>query len=93
MVEVVLPTPPFWLHSATTRAGPCVVSGCGSGIDAGGPLRRGVDGPAAGARLFGVSLGAGPAGGGAHVVDSQESGVLPVAHCRLAHQSVGLSDA
>ena len=28
MVEVVLPTPPFWLHSAITRAGPCWLSGC-----------------------------------------------------------------
>ena len=28
---VVLPTPPFWLVIETTRAGPCWVSGCGSG--------------------------------------------------------------
>ena len=27
IVEVVLPTPPFWLHSAMTRAGPCRGSG------------------------------------------------------------------
>src|SRR3954470_14471130 len=31
MVDVVLPTPPFWLHIAMTRAGPCSVSGGGSG--------------------------------------------------------------
>src|SRR5919106_4794717 len=31
MVVVVLPTPPFWLHIASTSAGPCSVSGGGSG--------------------------------------------------------------
>src|SRR5262249_13426428 len=31
MVVVVLPTPPFWLHTATTRAGPCLVIGLGCG--------------------------------------------------------------
>src|SRR6266571_7930884 len=31
MVVVVLPTPPFWLHTATTRAGPCTRIGSGSG--------------------------------------------------------------
>src|SRR3954464_14376790 len=31
MVEVVLPTPPFWLHIAMTRAGPCWVMALGSG--------------------------------------------------------------
>src|SRR3954465_11685323 len=31
MVDVVLPTPPFWLHIAMTRAGPCSVRGFGSG--------------------------------------------------------------
>ena len=31
IVVVVLPTPPFWLQTATTRAGPCVMSGSGSG--------------------------------------------------------------
>src|SRR5215469_14056676 len=31
IVVVVLPTPPFWLHTATTRAGPCLSSGSGSG--------------------------------------------------------------
>ena len=31
MVVVVLPTPPFWLHIAMTRAGPWLVSGGGSG--------------------------------------------------------------
>src|SRR3954449_5186913 len=31
MVDVVLPTPPFWLHIAMTRAGPCSVKGLGSG--------------------------------------------------------------
>src|SRR5947209_6837922 len=30
MVVVVLPTPPFWLHSASTRAGPCRSTGRGS---------------------------------------------------------------
>src|SRR5437660_11542355 len=30
IVVVVLPTPPFWLQTATTRAGPCVVNGSGS---------------------------------------------------------------
>src|SRR4051794_7501800 len=32
IVVVVLPTPPFWLHIATTRAGPCEDRGAGSGI-------------------------------------------------------------
>ena len=36
MVDVVLPTPPFWLHSAMIRAGPCRSSGVGSGSCAGG---------------------------------------------------------
>src|SRR3954470_16272187 len=36
MVDVVLPTPPFWLHIAMTCAGPCWVSGRGSGS---GPCR------------------------------------------------------
>src|SRR6478736_5191236 len=31
MVEVVLPTPPFWLHRANTVAGPWLVNGCGCG--------------------------------------------------------------
>src|SRR5580704_12568961 len=31
IVVVVLPTPPFWLQTATTRAGPCLVSGSGWG--------------------------------------------------------------
>src|SRR3954468_23637478 len=31
MVDVVLPTPPFWLHIAMMRAGPCSVRGFGSG--------------------------------------------------------------
>ena len=31
MVVVVLPTPPFWLHRAMMRAGPCPFSGFGSG--------------------------------------------------------------
>src|ERR1044071_5978892 len=31
IVVVVLPTPPFWLHIEITRAGPCSVTGCGSG--------------------------------------------------------------
>ena len=31
MVEVVLPTPPFWLTMAMTRAGPWEDSGAGSG--------------------------------------------------------------
>jgi hypothetical protein len=31
MVVVVLPTPPFWLHIATIRAGPWVSRGTGSG--------------------------------------------------------------
>src|SRR5262249_49411106 len=31
IVVVVFPTPPFWLHTAATRAGPCVVNGSGSG--------------------------------------------------------------
>src|SRR5215831_1435891 len=31
MVVVVLPTPPFWLQTATMRAGPCEASGSGSG--------------------------------------------------------------
>ncbi len=33
MVEVVLPTPPFWLHIAMIFAGPWDESGAGSGID------------------------------------------------------------
>src|SRR5579875_47718 len=40
MTDVVLPTPPFWLHIATTFAGPCEVRGLGSGITRGGrPVR------------------------------------------------------
>ena len=31
MVDVVLPTPPFWLTMAMTRAGPWEDSGAGSG--------------------------------------------------------------
>src|ERR1700730_13722437 len=31
MVVVVLPTPPFWLQTATVRAGPCSISGSGLG--------------------------------------------------------------
>src|SRR5215470_15084158 len=31
IVVVVLPTPPFWLQTATTRAGPCLSNGGGSG--------------------------------------------------------------
>src|ERR671916_546656 len=81
MVDVVLPTPPFWLHSATTRAGPCDFSGCGSGTIRGFRWFAGL-----------VALASGPPGRGAHVVDSEEGGVLPVAHCRHAHQSVGLSN-
>src|SRR5690242_20693281 len=32
IVVVVLPTPPFWLHIATTRAGPCEDREAGTGI-------------------------------------------------------------
>src|SRR5688572_27965748 len=40
MVDVVLPTPPFWLHIAMTLAGPCTVFGLGSGMVRGGrPVR------------------------------------------------------
>src|SRR5580700_9408870 len=31
IVVVVLPTPPFWLQTATVRAGPCSISGSGLG--------------------------------------------------------------
>ena len=31
MVVVVFPTPPFWLHIAMIRAGPCEASGAGTG--------------------------------------------------------------
>ena len=31
-MDVVLPTPPFWLHNAMTRAGPCAFSTAGSGM-------------------------------------------------------------
>ena len=31
MVDVVLPTPPFWLHIAMMRAGPCSTGGRGTG--------------------------------------------------------------
>ena len=31
MELVVLPTPPFWLHMAMMRAGPCCDSGFGAG--------------------------------------------------------------
>src|SRR5690625_2415913 len=38
IVVVVLPTPPFWLHIAMIRAGPCPLSGSGTGKSrAGGP--------------------------------------------------------
>ena len=40
MVDVVLPTPPFWLHIAMTFAGPCDVLGLGFGNVRGGrPVR------------------------------------------------------
>src|SRR5258708_10978326 len=40
IVDVVFPTPPFWLHIATTLAGPCEERGLGSGIARGGrPVR------------------------------------------------------
>src|SRR5215217_8263178 len=67
IVDVVLPTPPFWLHSATTRAGPCDCSG-------GGPPR--------GAGFLDVVAGVrrgvlpGTPDGGTHVVD-REQGALP----------------
>jgi hypothetical protein len=32
IVDVVLPTPPFWLHIASTVAGPWSVNRAGSGI-------------------------------------------------------------
>src|SRR3954451_8633893 len=35
-VVVVLPTPPFWLQSAITRAGPCEVRGAGTGKEVSG---------------------------------------------------------
>src|SRR5690606_20651860 len=36
IVDVVLPTPPFWLHMASTRAGPCSFTGGGVGISRNG---------------------------------------------------------
>ena len=37
IVEVVLPTPPFWLAMAMMRAGPCVLSGAGTGKSSAAP--------------------------------------------------------
>ena len=42
IVVVVLPTPPFWLHIAITRAGPCPDSGAGTGKSTGSSCRSGV---------------------------------------------------
>ena len=56
IVVVVLPTPPFWLHIETTRAGPCSVSCRGSGIIGHRPAGRAelrLGQPAAGARTGG----------------------------------------
>ena len=41
IVDVVLPTPPFWFATAITRAGPCSVNGAGSGIQAASPHGNG----------------------------------------------------
>src|SRR4051794_41962621 len=55
MVDVVLPTPPFWLHIAMIRAGPCELSGLGSGS-----LRcRALAGST---RLVGMPISTSPAG-------------------------------
>src|SRR3954451_17684165 len=53
IVVVVLPTPPFWLHMAITRAGPCSVTGGGSGrAGQGRPV-----GPSSGSAISGGSAG------------------------------------
>src|SRR3954452_12500380 len=58
IVVVVLPTPPFWLHMAMMRAGPCDVSGAGSGnVGSGRPV-----GPSPGT--------SGTAGSGSALVDA-----------------------
>ena len=45
IVVVVLPTPPFWLHTATTRAGPCSTRIDGTGnCGSGRPVRPSVGG-------------------------------------------------
>src|SRR3954471_10202142 len=55
MVDVVLPMPPFWLHIAMIRAGPCELSGLGSGS-----LRcRALAGST---RLVGMPISASPTG-------------------------------
>ena len=46
MVDVVLPTPPFWLHIASTMAGPWLVTGAGSGSRPRIARRAGDDDPA-----------------------------------------------
>src|SRR5690625_7299520 len=50
MVLVVLPTPPFWLHIATTVAGPWEVSGRGAGSASDPPAAAGTSAPSTPAR-------------------------------------------
>src|SRR3954453_6142647 len=65
MVEVVLPTPPFWLHIAMTFAGPCTFLGFGSGIGRGGrPVSPGPAGAGGSAPLPSSFMRCGPTVGG-----------------------------
>jgi hypothetical protein len=96
ITDVVLPTPPFWLKRATTRAA-VALQRLGLGDRPGPSLGGGVDGTdrtgllAVLARV-GRVIAASP-GGGAHVVGGEQSAVLPATVYRHAHQSVGLSNA
>ena len=70
IVVVVLPTPPFWLHIETTRAGPWWVTGSGSGMSIIG--RPGGTGRAlhgGNGRRGGLLLRGAGAGGGSDVVE------------------------
>src|SRR4051812_11072705 len=59
MVDVVLPTPPFWLHSASTTAGPWLLTGAGSGSRPRIARNAGDDDPATPGLLVGEVDGAG----------------------------------
>ena len=55
MVVVVLPTPPFWLHIAMTRAGPCWVRARGTGKSGSGRPVGPITGSAVGSATGGAA--------------------------------------
>ena len=57
LIVVVLPTPPFWLHIAMMRAGPCDANGWGWGNSGSGrPVGPHLSGGADGERRVGIQL-------------------------------------